>query len=56
MRLSFQIILFWMGPEKLANLVVDEMLRANKLTQLEGPRNVGESGDLGEILPRLLMK
>ena len=38
------------------------MIRANKLTQLEGPRNVGEfgengeidkSGDFGEILPML---
>ena len=41
------------------------MIRANKLTQLEGPRNVGESGengefgengDFGEISPRLLTK
>ena len=39
------------------------MIRANKLSQLEGPRNVGEfgengkfgeNGDFGEILPRLL--
>ena len=32
------------------------MIRANKLTQLEGPRNVdefGKSGDFGEILPML---
>ena len=39
--------------------VVDEMLRANKLIQLEGPRKVGEfgkSGDSGEISPRLLTK
>ena len=41
------------------------MIRANKLTQLEGPRNVGEfgesgefgeNGDFGEILPKLLTK
>ena len=41
------------------------MIRANKLTQLEGPRNVGEfgengkfgeNGDFGEILPRLVTK
>ena len=41
------------------------MIRANKLTQLEGPRNVGEfgkngefdeNGDFGEISPRLLTK
>ena len=41
------------------------MTRANKLTQLEGPRNVGEfgengkfgeNGDFGEISPRLLTK
>ena len=41
------------------------MSRANKLTQLEGPRKVGEfdefgefgeSGDSGEISPRLLTK
>ena len=46
-------------------MVVDEMSRANKLTQLEGPRKVGdfgefgefgESGDSGEISPRLLTK
>ena len=39
--------------------------KSNKLTQLEGPRNVGEigengevgkSGDFGEISPRLLTK
>ena len=39
--------------------VVDEMIRANKLTQLEGPQNVGEfgeNGDFGEISPRLLTK
>ena len=45
--------------------VVDEMLRANKLTQLEGPRNVGEfgkngefgkSGDFAKISPRLSTK
>ena len=44
---------------------VDEMIRANKLTQLEGPRNVGEfgengkfgeNGDFGEISPRQLTK
>ena len=41
---------------------VDEMIRVNKLTQLEGPQNVGEngefgeSGNFGEISPRLLMK
>ena len=38
------------------------MIRANKLTQLKGSRNVGENskfgenGDFGEISPRLLMK
>ena len=35
------------------------MRRANKLTQLEGPRNVGEfgeNGDSGEISPRSLTK
>ena len=35
------------------------MIRVNKLTQLEGPRNVsefGENGDFGEISPRLLKK
>ena len=41
------------------------MIRANKLTQLEGPRNVGEfgendkfgeNGDFGEISPRQLTK
>ena len=41
------------------------MLRANKLTQLEGPQNVaefgendefGKNGDFGEISPRLLTK
>ena len=41
------------------------MRRANKLSQLEGPRNVGEfgengefgkSGDSGEISPRSLTK
>ena len=38
------------------------MIRANKLTQLEGPRNVGENGefgkngDFGEIPPRQLTK
>ena len=41
------------------------MIRANKLTQLEGPRNVGEfgengefgkNGDFGEFSPRLLTK
>ena len=36
------------------------MIRANKLAQLEGPRNVGEngefgeSGDFGEISPRVI--
>ena len=29
--------------------VVDEIIRANKLTQLEGPRNVGEFGENGEV-------
>ena len=29
--------------------VEDEILRANKLTQLEGPRNVGEFGENGEF-------
>ena len=42
-----------------------KMIRANKLTQLEGPQNVGafgengefgESGDFGKISPRLLTK
>ena len=28
--------------------VVDEMIRVNNLTQLEGPRNVGEFGENGE--------
>ena len=41
------------------------MIRGNKLTQLEGPRNVGEfgengefdeNGDCGEISSRLLTK
>ena len=35
------------------------MLKANKLTQVEGPRNVGEfgeSGNFGKISPRLLTK
>ena len=35
------------------------MIRVNKLTQLEGPRNVGEfgeNGDFGEISSRLLTK
>ena len=41
------------------------MIRANKLIQLEGPRNVaefgengkfGENGDFGEIPPRQLTK
>ena len=45
--------------------VADEMIRANKLNQLEGPRNVGEfgengkfgeNGDFAEISPRLLTK
>ena len=39
--------------------IVDKMIRANKLTQLEGPQNVGEfgeNGDFGEISPRLLTK
>ena len=45
--------------------VVDEIIRANKLTQLEGPRNVGEFGengefgksdDFGKISPRLSTK
>ena len=45
--------------------VLDKMIRANKLTQLEGPRDVGgfgengefgESGDFGKLSPRLLAK
>ena len=35
------------------------MRRANKLSQLEGPRNVGEfgeNGDSGEISPRSLTR
>ena len=35
------------------------MITANILTQLEGPRNVGEfgeNGDFGEISPRLFTK
>ena len=45
--------------------VVNEMIRANKLTQLEGPQNVGEcgengefgeNGDFGKIWPRLSTK
>ena len=41
------------------------MIRANKLNELKGPRNVGEfaengefgeNGDFGEISPRLLTK
>ena len=39
--------------------VVGEMIRANKLTQLEGLRNVGEfskSGDFGDISPELSTK
>ena len=45
--------------------VVEEMIRANKLTQQEEPRNVdevcengefGESDDFGKISPRLLTK
>ena len=40
---------FWRNFAK----AVDEMIRANKLTQLEGPRNVGE---FGEISPRLMKK
>ena len=39
--------------------VVGEMIRANKLTQLERPRNVGEfskSGDFGDISPELSTK
>ena len=37
----------------------DEMIRVNKLIQLEGPQKVGEfgeSGDSVEISPRLLTK
>ena len=40
-------------------MVVDEMIRANKLTQLGGPQRVGEfgeSGDSDDISPRLLTK
>ena len=42
--------------------VVGEVIRTNKLTQLEGPWNVGEngefveSGDFSEISPRLSTK
>ena len=39
--------------------VADEITRANKLTQLEGPRNVGEfgeNGEFGECGERLLAK
>ena len=32
------------------------MRRANKLSQLEGPRNVDENGDPGEISPKSLTK
>ena len=32
------------------------MRRANKLSQLEGSRNVGENGDSGEISPKSLTK
>ena len=32
------------------------MRRANKLSQVEGPRNVGENGDSGEISPRSLTR
>ena len=35
---------------------VDEMIRTNKLTQLEKPLNVGEFSEYGEISPRLLPK
>ena len=46
-------------------MVLDKMIRANKLTQLEGPRDVGgfgengefgKSNDFGEISPRLSTK
>ena len=52
---------FWRNFAK----VFDEMRRANKLSQVEGPRNVGEfgengecgeNGDSGEISPRSLTK
>ena len=46
---------FWRNFAK----VFDEMRRANKLSQVEGPRNVGEfgeNGDPGEILPKSLTK
>ena len=33
-------------------MAVDEMIRANKLTQLEGPRNVGEFGKTQVEWPR----
>ena len=29
--------------------IVDKMIRANKLTQLEGPQNVGEFGENGKF-------
>ena len=34
----------------------DKMIRVNKLTQLQRPQNVGEFGNFGKILPRLLTK
>ena len=40
-------------------MAVDEMIRRNKFTQLEGRLNVaefGENGDCSEILPRLRKK
>ena len=36
---------FWRNFAK----VVGEMITANKLAQLEGPRNVGEFGESGEF-------
>ena len=39
--------------------VVGEIIRANKLTQLEGRRNIGEfgeNGNFGKISPKLLTK
>ena len=54
-----------MKMANLAKVVVNEMIRAKKLTQLEWSRNVGEfgkngefgeRGDFGKISPRLLTK
>ena len=43
-RRSWQKWWFWRNVAK----VVDEMIRANKLTQLKGPHNVGDNGEFGE--------